>query len=99
MFNKLKQYKDLRAQAKNLQNKLAQESVTTNSAGGKVVLTMNGNLSLTGLAIDDELMTLDKKEKLQNAVKEAHEDAVKKIQRIMAMKVKESGGLKNIPSL
>lgn len=93
MFNKLKQYKDLRSQTKNLQNKLAQESVTTNSAGGKVVLTMNGNLSITGLAIDDELMAVDKKEKLQTAIKEAHEDAVKKTQRIMAMKVREQGGL------
>lgn len=99
MFNKLKQYKDMRAQAKNLQNQLAQESVTTNSAGGKVVLTMNGNLSITGLAIDDEIMAVDKKEKLQNAIKDAHEDAVKKIQRIMAMKVRENGGLKNIPGI
>lgn len=96
MFNKLKQYKDMRAQAKNLQNQLAQESVTTNSAGGKVVLTMNGNLGISGLAIDDELMAVDKKEKLQNAIKDAHEEAIKKIQRIMAMKVKESGGLPNV---
>lgn len=99
MFNKLKQFRDMRTQAKDLQSKLAQESTTSTSAGGKVVLTMDGNLTMTGLAIDDELMSLDKKEKLQSAIKDAHGDAIKKIQRIMAAKMKEMGGLPNIPGL
>lgn len=99
MFNKLKQFKDLRDQAKHMQNALAAESVTTKAAGGSVVLTMDGNLSLTGLAIDPELLSLDKKSKLEEAIKEAHGDAVKKIQRVMAMKMKEMGGLPNIPGL
>lgn len=99
MFNKLKQFKDLRDQAKELQGKLSQESVTIRAAGDKVVLTMDGNLQMTGLAIDDEMMSVDKKNKLQDAIKEAHTDAMKKMQRIMAMKMKEMGGLPNIPGL
>ena len=99
MFNKLKQFRDMRTQAKDLQSKLAQESVTVNSAGGKVILTMDGNLTMTALAIDDELMAIDKKEKLQSAIKDAHGDAIKKIQRIMATKLKEMGGLPNFPGL
>jgi len=78
---------------------LSQESVTVDSAGGKVVLTMDGNLQMTGLAIDNELLAPDKKEKLQNAIKEAHGGAIKKIQRIMAIKMKEMGGLPKIPGL
>lgn len=99
MFNKLKQFKDLRDQAKEWQEKLGQESVTIQAAGGKVVMTMDGNLSMTGLAIDDELLNVSNKEKLQNAIKEAHKDALKKMQQIMAMKMKEMGGLPNIPGL
>lgn len=99
MFNKLKQFKDLRDQAKNLQSKLSQESVTIRAAGDKVVLTMDGNLQMTGLAIDDELLNPEKKNKLQDAIKEAHADAIKKMQRIMAVKMKEMGGLPNIPGL
>ncbi len=99
MFNKLKQFKDLRDQAKQLQNTLSQESVTVQTAGGSVVLTMDGNLTMTALAIGDDLMTPDKKEKLQNAIKEAHADALKKMQRIMAIKMKEMGGLPQIPGL
>jgi DNA-binding protein YbaB len=99
MFSKLKQFRDLRNQAKDLQSKLSSESVTVNAAGDKVILTMDGNLTLTGLAIDDELMTPDKKDKLISALKDAHSDAMKKMQRIMAMKMKEMGGLPNIPGL
>ncbi len=99
MFNKLKQFKDLRDQAKTLQDTLSKESVTVNASGNSVVLTMDGNLNITGLAIGDDLLSPEKKEKLQNAIKEAHTDALKKMQRVMAMKMKEMGGLPNIPGL
>ena len=99
MLNKLKQFKGLRDQAKELQSTLSKESVTVEAAQNKIVLTMDGNLSLTGLAIDEELLSPAKKEQLQDGIKKAHEEALKKIQRIMAMKMKEMGGLPNIPGL
>ena len=99
MFNKLKQFKDMRTQAKDLQGKLAQESATGTAAFGKVSITMDGNLSITGLTIDNELMVVDKKQKLIDALREAHSDVMKKVQRIMAMKMKEMGGLPNFPSV
>lgn len=99
MFTKLKQFKEMRDQAKDLQSKLSQESATGEAAGGKVVVTMDGNLTMTALAIDGELLAPEKKDRLEAAVKEAHGNAVKKIQRIMAVKMKEMGGLPNIPGL
>ncbi len=97
MFNKLKQFKDIRDQAKDLQNKLAEESVSVNNSG--VTLTMDGNLKITKLDIDTSLLSPEKKNKLESAVKDAYEDAMKKMQRIMAMKMREMGGLPNIPGL
>lgn len=97
MFNKLKQFKDLRDQAKHLQDELEKEFVTTNAAGNQVVLTINGNLTITGLAIDDALMTPANKERLVNGIKDAHADALKKMQRTLALKMREMGGLPNIP--
>lgn len=99
MFQKLKQFKDIRDQAKQLQDMLGKESVNVTSVSGKISLTMDGNLSITALVIDDELLSPDKKEKLQSGIKEAHSEALKKMQRIMAMKMKEMGGLPNIPGL
>jgi len=99
MLNKLKQFKDLRQQAKQLQDALGEESVTVSAAGNNVTMTMNGNLQLTGLSIDDCLLNPSQKNKLQEAIKEAHKDALKKMQRTMAMKMKEMGGMPNIPGL
>ncbi|MFA4831321.1 MAG: YbaB/EbfC family nucleoid-associated protein [Patescibacteria group bacterium] len=93
MFNKLKQFKDMRSQAKKLQSKLADESVTVKEAGDKIVMTMDGNLAMTGLAIDDDLLNPSMKNKLQEGIKDAHKSAMGKMQRIMAMKMKEMGGL------
>ena len=99
MFTKLKQFKDLRTQANTLQSKLAEESVTVKAASDKIVMSLDGNLKMTAIAIDDELLSPDKKEKLQQGIKDAHDEAIKKIQRIMAVKMKEMGGLPNIPGL
>lgn len=97
MFNKLKQFKDMRNQAKDLQSKLADESVTVTE--GKVKLTMDGNLNLKELDIDKDMLMPEKKNKLENDIKDAHSSALKKMQRIMAMKMKEMGGLPNMPGL
>lgn len=99
MFDKLKQFKDIRDQAKQLQDMLGKESVSADAVGGKVSLTIDGNLAITALKIDDELLAPDKKDKLVAGIKEAHSEGLKKMQRIMAMKMKEMGGLPNIPGL
>lgn len=89
----------MRDQAKELQAKLSAETVTVKTAGDNVIMTLNGTLEMVGLAIGLELLTPDKKSKLEEAIKEAHRNALKQMQRIMAMKMKEMGGLPNIPGL
>ncbi len=92
VFSKLKQFKDLRDQGKKLQDLVAGESVTVKAAGDKVVLTMDGNMQVSGLAIDDELMSPDKKDKLISGIKDAQADALKKMQRTIATKMQSMGG-------
>ncbi|MFA5853664.1 MAG: YbaB/EbfC family nucleoid-associated protein [Patescibacteria group bacterium] len=96
MFSKLKQIKDLRDQAKKIQDTLKDVTVEGSGAWGKVTVTMNGNQEVTDVKIDPEL--LSDKAKLEAAVKEAYNDTVKKAQRAMAEAMKKSGGL-NIPGL
>lgn len=98
MFSKLRQFKDLRSQSKKLQGLLEGVSTTENSAGGKVVLTMDGSLQITGLAIDNEMLAADKKTKLEDAIKEAHNSALKKMQKTIATKMQQSGDF-NLPGL
>lgn len=92
MFSKLKQFKDMRDQGKKLQEALGGESVTVRALGDKVVMTMDGNLRISGLVIDPEVLTPDKKSKLESAIKDAHDEAMKKMQRIIAGKMQEMGG-------
>lgn len=96
MIGKLKQFKDLREQGKKMQSALAGESSTANEDG--VTLTMDGNLQLVGLAIDEGMLNPTKKTKLEEAIKSAHKTALKKMQRIMAGKMQEMGGF-NLPGL
>ncbi|HMB66091.1 MAG TPA: YbaB/EbfC family nucleoid-associated protein, partial [Patescibacteria group bacterium] len=53
MFNKLKQYKDLRSQAKTMQDSLSEESITMEKKGVKIV--MDGNMKVKSMEIQDNL--------------------------------------------
>lgn len=90
MFNKLKQFRDLRNQAKTLQNALAQESVEYEKGGVKVA--MNGNMQITGLTINSEIS----KDKLEKILTDALNEVIKQAQKTMAKKVQEMGGIKGM---
>jgi len=87
MFNKLKNFKDLRNQAKTMQNVLAAESVTVEKGGIQVV--MNGNMEITSISINQDLA----KESLEGMLADCVNEAIKKVQRLMAQKMQEMGGI------
>ena len=91
VFSKLKQFKDLRDQAKEMQDILAKETVYADANHGKVQIIMDGNQHASGVSIDDEYFTPNKKEDLQKHMTEAINSAVKKAQMAMAKKAKELG--------
>jgi DNA-binding protein YbaB len=86
MFNKLKQFKDLKSQAKTMQDALALEKVTEEKGG--VTITMNGNMEVLSVAIQSGLT----KEVIENSVKSCMNETVKKAQRLMAKKLQDMGG-------
>lgn len=93
MFQKLKQYKDLRDSAKDAQNVLSQETVHADAVGGKINIIIDGNQKIVSLDIDESLFTKENKEKVEKGVKDAIESANKKLQRVMLKKI-QSGELK-----
>lgn len=86
MFNKLKQFKDLRSQAKTMQDALAQETVTEEKNG--VAITLNGNMEVISISLNESLS----KSTQEDAVKRCFNDAVKRAQRLMAKKLQDMGG-------
>ncbi|MFA5318633.1 MAG: YbaB/EbfC family nucleoid-associated protein [Patescibacteria group bacterium] len=87
MFSKLKQIKDLRSQAKTMQNALSGESVTVEKSGVKMV--MNGNMEITEFTAAGDIT----KEALVQLVPSIVNDSIKDVQRIMAKKMQEMGGI------
>lgn len=88
MFQKLKQYKDLRDTAKEAQNALSSVTVHADAAGGKVGIVMDGNQKILSLDIDESLLAPEHKEKIEKGVKDAIENAMKKLQKEMMMKMR-----------
>ncbi len=89
MFEKLKQIKDLRSQAKTMQNALSGESASAEKGG--VTITLNGNLEVQSVVIADGMT----KAQIEQATKEAANEAIKRIQKVIAQKMQAMGGLKN----
>ncbi|MBN1585038.1 YbaB/EbfC family nucleoid-associated protein [Candidatus Uhrbacteria bacterium] len=98
MFNKLKQYKDLRDKAKSLQSVLAAETFEGTGAWGKVKITVDGNQKVQKVEIDPGLLSPSEKTRLEDGVKDALADATKKAQKTIVEKMRESGDFK-IPGL
>ena len=92
MFNKLKHLKDLKNQAKTLENALAEESVTVERGG--IILVMDGNQKIKSLTINSELDAGTIQELIPPLVNEANE----KIKKIMAQTFQSMGGL-NLPGM
>ena len=87
MFSKLKQFQDLRSQAKTMQNALAQETVTQEKNGIKIVL--NGNMELISLNLNESLS----KGAQEETLKACFNDAIKSAQKLMAKKLQDMGGI------
>lgn len=97
MFSKIKAVKGMHDQAKKMQALLADISVTGEAGWGKVKVQMDGNQKVLSVEIADELMS--DRAKLQETVKEAVNDAVKKLQTEVAKKMRDNGGLDMLKNL
>jgi DNA-binding protein YbaB len=92
MFNKLKQIKDLRSQAKTMQSALASETVTYDKGG--VSITMDGNMTVTKLTIEDQA-----RQDLDKVLLDCFNESVKKAQKVMAKKMQDMGGLPGLSDM
>ena len=95
MFQKLKQYKEMRDQGKQMKALLDDIMVVGSSSGQKVMITMNGSHEVIGVQIADGL----EKTVIEQGVKDAMADCSKKLQQELIKKVQASGGLENFKSM
>lgn len=89
MFNKIKQLKDMRDQAKEVKKMLDGVVVVGSGAGNKVMVTINGSHEVLGVQIEDGT----EKSVIEKGVKEAYEDANKKLQSELIKQMQAMGGM------
>lgn len=89
----MKQFNDLRKQANSLKNAMAEETVEVENSAVKIV--MDGNQEIKSLDISSDYLNPDKKKDLEKKITDGIADAIKKVQRKMAMKMQKMGGLDN----
>lgn len=94
MFNKLKQIKELRDKAKEIQSALSQVVVDIEHKG--INVQMDGNQQVRFIKISDALMA--DKVKLEVALADAMNESIKKVQKEMAMHLQKMGNL-DLPGL
>jgi DNA-binding protein YbaB len=83
MFNKLKQFKDLRSQAKQIQNQMEEEVLELSKDG--ITIKINGANEILDMQIEDKL--LQDKDRLIKVIKNTFKDAMRDMQKRMAKKM------------
>jgi DNA-binding YbaB/EbfC family protein len=73
MFDKIN---EAQKQAEAVKERLSHITVTGKAAGGKVIVSADGNRKVKEIQIADELIHLDRKEELQDLIMIALEDAL-----------------------
>lgn len=89
MFNKLKQFKEMRDEGKKMKAMLDEVVIVGSGAGGKVMITMNGSHEVLGVSIEEGL----DKTRTEQGVKEAITDVNKKLQTELMKKMQAMGGM------
>jgi DNA-binding YbaB/EbfC family protein len=96
----MKQVQAMQSRMAEMQAKLEAATVTGQSGGGLVKVTMNGKGAMTALSIDASLFKPDDKEIVEDLIVAAHTDAKNKVEAMMAEEMKSvTGGMPLPPGL
>ncbi len=82
----MKQAKAMQEKMQGLQDEIAAVSVSGQSGGGLVTVTLNGRHEMTALLVDPSLLKADEKDILEDLVLAAHNDARGKLDARIAEK-------------
>ena len=90
----MKQVQAMQSRMAEMQAKLEQATVTGQSGGGLVKMTLTGKGAMTAVVIDPSLMKPEEKDILEDLILAAHTDAKNTSEAMMAEEMKAvTGGL------
>ncbi len=96
----MKQIQAMQERMAGMQAKLEQASVTGQSGGGLVKVTLNGKGGMTGVMVDASLLKPEEKDIVEDLIVAAHADAKAKSEAMMAEEMKSvTGGMALPPGM
>ena len=96
----MKQVEAVQSRMTDMQAKIEQLTVTGQSGGGMVKVTLNGKGVMKSLAIEEALLKPEDREIVEDLIVTAHNDAKAKAEAMMAEEMKQvTGGLALPPGL
>ncbi len=96
----MKQVQAMQERMAGMQTKLEQATVTGQSGGGLVKVTLNGKGGMTGVMVDAALLKPEEKDIVEDLIIAAHSDAKAKVEAMMAEEMKSvTGGMQLPPGM
>ncbi len=95
----MKQLYEFQKKAKQIQRELEEQSIETSREGGRLKVTFDGGQKMKNIVIAEELLTPQKKEVLERAIKDCVTEAIQQSQKLAAGRMKDLTGGLGIPGL
>ena len=96
-FGQMGEMIKLQREAKRIQKELRNTEVESISGGGKIKVILNGEVQVTGIEIDSEVLKPENKKEIEESLKETINAGVKKAQGEAAEKSKGMLSKLNLP--
>lgn len=95
----MQQAQQMQAKMAEIQEQLANKSITGSAGGGMVNVTVNGRGDVLGVTIEDALLGSEEKEMLQDLIVAATNDGLRKAKELGKQEMQQLTGGLNIPGL
>ena len=97
--NMLKQAQEMHSKISQLQEAMAEKRVETSSGGGVVSVVISGKQEILSIRIDPEVISKEDVEMLQDLIRAAVNEAIRKSQEMVTEEMKKITGGLSIPGL
>ncbi len=97
--NIMQQAQQMQAKMAEIQEQLANKTITGSAGGGMVNVTVNGRGDILSIAIEDALLSVEEKEMLQDLIVAATNDGLRKAKELGKQEMQQLTGGLNIPGL
>jgi len=88
----LKQAKEMKDSMGDIQKELKKTQIPVSVSGGKIKVSLNGEMEVLSVEIDPSLLNTSEKKTLQNGLKKAFSEGIKKAKDTAAQKLTSISG-------